>query len=256
MDTIQISDIFKIIRRRIFLIISIVIFAVLAAGLINFYILEPEYEATATLIVQPQKESNRNQNLYNDLLAGNKLVKTYGEIVKSRRIAEDVIQKLKLDLMPEQLLKKLRVQSVNESLIISITFSSVDPSEAVTIVNGFADSLNQNLNSVINVDNVSILDYAQNKTNPMPVQPKQFMNMAIALILGIMAGVTISLYLEFNDKTIRTEDDIENSLGLPVLGVVVELDKKNNKRTQRKESPVGGSVYEIKADKRQSDILV
>lgn len=155
--------------------------------------LKPEYEATATILVQSQ--NLENQNMYNDIMANQKLVKTYAEIIKSRQIAEDVIQHLQLDVTTEELLEKVR----NESLVTSITVTDQNPEKAALIANSFAESFYNNIHSIMKVDNVSILDEAKWESAPKPVRPKPLVNMAIALVLGLMVGVGLALLLEYLD---------------------------------------------------------
>ncbi len=53
-----------------------------------------------------------------------------------------------------------------------------------------------------------------------PVSPRKMLNMAVALILGLMASVGLALILEFLDNTINKPEDIEHHLGLPILGTI------------------------------------
>ena len=49
------------------------------------------------------------------------------------------------------------------------------------------------------------------------------MNLAISLLLGLVAGVVLALLLEYLDDTLKSPDDVEKRLGLPVLGVIPKL---------------------------------
>lgn len=54
----------------------------------------------------------------------------------------------------------------------------------------------------------------------MPVKPKKALNLAVAAALGLMAGVFLTFLLERLDNTIKTAEDVERDLGLPVLGSI------------------------------------
>ncbi|HEU4963697.1 MAG TPA: Wzz/FepE/Etk N-terminal domain-containing protein [Bacilli bacterium] len=239
----EILQYWKIIRQRLKLILTLTAVAVLAAGLVSFFVLKPEYEATATILVQ--SKSGNDQVAYNDVLVGQKLVKTYSEILKSRQIAEDVRQHLGLDLSNQQLLNKVRVTAANDSLVTSITVTDTKPEQAVAIANGFAQSFYANLGNIMKIDNVSILDEAKLPEHPAPVRPKPYLNMAIAFVLGLMAGVGLAFLLEFLDNTVKREEEIEELLGLPVLGVIalMDTDEKKGKKAS-KGVKVGGTPYE------------
>lgn len=71
-------------------------------------------------------------------------------------------------------------------------------------------------------NNVSLVDRAVVPNKPS--SPKVFLNLLLALVLGlIIAGVFIFLR-EYFDDTIRSPDDVEAKLGLPLLGLVPVVD--------------------------------
>lgn len=53
-----------------------------------------------------------------------------------------------------------------------------------------------------------------------PVKPNKAMNTLFGSIMGLCLGIGIAFGVEYLDDTIRTRDDIERTLGMPVLGVV------------------------------------
>lgn len=53
-----------------------------------------------------------------------------------------------------------------------------------------------------------------------PVGPNINKNMAVALMLGLMASIALIFLLEFLDNTIRTPNDVATHLGLPVIGLI------------------------------------
>lgn len=53
-----------------------------------------------------------------------------------------------------------------------------------------------------------------------PVSPKKMQNIAIALVLGLMASVGLALLLEFTNNTINKPEDVDQHLGLPLLGTI------------------------------------
>lgn len=70
----------------------------------------------------------------------------------------------------------------------------------------------------IDVSNIRITEKA---TMPQfPVRPNKKRNLALGLIFGIMLGVGMSFLREYMDRTIRTEEDVQRHLNLPVLSVV------------------------------------
>src|SRR5699024_2057980 len=97
---------------------------------------------------------------------------------------------------------------------------------------------------IMNVDNVRILSEAETAENPSPVAPKPMLSIAIAIVLGGMVGVGLAFLLEYLDNTVKTEDDIEKRLGLPVLGTIATISEEDIRadqlRTQQQMRRRGG----------------
>jgi uncharacterized protein involved in exopolysaccharide biosynthesis len=61
-----------------------------------------------------------------------------------------------------------------------------------------------------------------------PVSPDKKKNLLIGMALGLFLGVALAFFLEYMDQTIRTEEDVQKFLNLPVLSVVPEADKRES----------------------------
>src|SRR5690606_21985496 len=73
---------------------------------------------------------------------------------------------------------------------------------------------------LMNIDNVNILAPAQYSDNPSPIKPNKMLNVAIARVIGLMIGVGLAFLLEYLDTTVKTEQDVEEIIGLPIIGVI------------------------------------
>lgn len=65
---------------------------------------------------------------------------------------------------------------------------------------------------------VDIIDRAEPDTRP--VSPNLFVNVLLSIFVGLMAGVGLAYFIEYLDTSIKTADDVERLLGLPVLGMI------------------------------------
>lgn len=68
---------------------------------------------------------------------------------------------------------------------------------------------------------VEIVDRAQLPESP--VKPNKRKNLALGLVLGAMLGVGIAFLLDYLDRTIKDEEDIQEKLGLSVLGTIPKI---------------------------------
>lgn len=242
-ETISLKELFQTLRKRMWLILSLTVVAALASGIISFYVLTPIYSASTQLLVNQAKNE---QPIYNpsEIQTNLQLINTYNVIIKSPAILELVQQDLDLDMSTDALNGKITVGSQKDSQVVAITVQDPDPYMAADIANTTASVFQREIGRIMNVDNVSILAKAVVKENPSPVKPQPFLNIAIALVIGLMAGVGLAFLLEYLDNTIKHEQDIERVLELPVLGAIttMEDDKKGRSKRGEKAKVRGESV--------------
>lgn len=71
-----------------------------------------------------------------------------------------------------------------------------------------------------NID-VSNIRIAEKATSPFfPIKPKKMLNLILSIIFGLMTGIGLAFLWEYMDRSLRTEEDVERYLGLPVLSVI------------------------------------
>ncbi|RHW32121.1 capsular biosynthesis protein [Neobacillus notoginsengisoli] len=235
-ETISLKELFETLKKRLKLIIAITAVAVLASAIISFFVLTPVYQASTQLLVN-QAKKDQPMISTNEVQTNLQLINTYNVIIKSPAILDIVKRNLNYegDLNP-----KINVGSERDSQVLNISVQDTDPKMAVTIANETAEVFETEIKSIMHVDNVKILAKAELAENPSPIKPRPLLNIAIALVVGLMAGVGVAFLLEYLDNTVKTEQDIDRILGLPVLGVIATIDsdqlvEMKAKRTERNE---------------------
>ena len=88
----------------------------------------------------------------------------------------------------------------------------------MVIANKVAEVFKQKVVELMDVENVQVIDRAEVPISP--VKPKKELNIAIATFIGLMTGLGIIFLIEYLDNTIKTPEDIEKHLGLPVIGTI------------------------------------
>ncbi|WP_340371777.1 Wzz/FepE/Etk N-terminal domain-containing protein [Peribacillus sp. FSL E2-0218] len=226
-ETISIADIFKTLKKRWKLIMLLTLIAALISGAISYFLLTPVYQSSTQILVN-QKQSE-NQLDSNQIRSNIDMINTYSVIIKSPAILEKVIDDLELDQSVEQLSEKITINSQENSQVFSLTVQDGNPSQAVEIANTVSETFQKEIKDIMNVDNVSVLAKAEISDNPSPVKPNPVLNIAIALVVGLMAGVGLAFLLEYMDNTIKDEKDIETLLELPLLGSIQKISNVHNK---------------------------
>ena len=218
-ETLSLHEIAKIIRKRLLLIITLVVISAGISAGISFYVITPIYQAQTQVLVN--QKSNPEETYARDSTETDlRLINTYNVIITSPVIMAPVIEELKLNVTPEQLANQISVSNQSGSKVVNISVMDSDPLQAVEISNTVSEVFKKQIPTLMSVDNISILSAAKLNENPSPVKPNKMQNIAIAGVFGLMLGIGLAFLLELLDTTIKSERDIEEFVGLPVIGVV------------------------------------
>lgn len=225
-ETISLRELLQTLKKRFRLITAITLLAVLISGVVSYFFITPVYEASTQILVNQSKSEQGTVN-YSDVQANLQIINTYNVIITSPVILDKVIDHLQLDMTAGQLNSKLSVGSERNSQVVKIGVQDTDPVRAMDIANTTAEVFKKEIVNIMKVDNVTILPRAEDTGGHAPIKPQPMLNIAIALVIGLMLGVGLTFLLEYLDNTIKQEQDIERMLGIPVLGVIGTIDSIN-----------------------------
>ncbi|WP_019414624.1 YveK family protein [Paenisporosarcina sp. TG20] len=221
-ETISLQDLFRTLRKRIALIAILTALAITVSGVISYVLITPSYQATTQILINQEKTDAAalsESAIRTDL----QLINTYYVIIESAAILDKVVQELDLPTTGKGLEGQITVNSEQNSQVVNITVEDENPKLAVDIANTVASVFQEEIQTLMDADNVNILAAAQLPDNPSPVNPNPPLNMAIAAVVGLMLGVGIAFLLEYLDTTIKTEQDVEDTLGFPILGLISSI---------------------------------
>lgn len=222
----ELREYFDIIKKRALLIVLITVIATLASGIVSYFVIKPVYKADISVIIGKTEKDNSEINpTISDVTMYQTMVKTYSEFTKSRTVAEDVIKKLNLKPMTaSELLSMITVAPKGTTEFLTITVKSKDKEQAMKIANQLAQSLKEISAGIKKSDNVTILDKALLPAEQDSPNPK--LNILIAFFVGIMFSIGVVFMIELLDNTIKTKEEVEKLLGLPVIGLIPLEDGK------------------------------
>ncbi|AZV55515.1 Wzz/FepE/Etk N-terminal domain-containing protein [Clostridium sp. AWRP] len=217
--TLDLRDFYYILKKRFKLIVLVTVACTLLAGILSFFVIKPTYEASTTIIVGKPENSQKSNTQYNEVMMYQNLVKTYAQIAGSNAVMESASNKMNGSVSAGQLQKIITVTPQQGTQILQIKGQSKDPSQAVNMVNAVSNSFITESKRVFPTGgDIQIMDRPQFPNKP--VKPKKVLNMAIAFFIGLMASVGFSFMLEYMDNTIKTEEDVNKTLGMPVIGII------------------------------------
>ncbi|CEN91448.1 Cps19aC [[Clostridium] sordellii] len=217
-ETIDLKEYFLIIKKKAWIIALITSMAMLASGIISFFVLSPVYQTKTTLIVNSDKAPGTDVITGDQISVSQKLAVTYGEIIKSKTVLDEVANQLKIKGGYQTIEKKLTVSPVADTQILEISVEDTNPQRAADIANTIPAAFTKEVKRITKANNVEVIDKAI--VPKSPIKPNKIMNIMISAILGIMASLFVIFLLEYMDNKIKSPQDIEKHLGLPLLGVI------------------------------------
>lgn len=217
-ETIDLKEYFQIIKKRAWIIVLITTIAMIVSGIISFFVLSPVYETKTTLIVNSDKAPGTDVITGDQINVSQKLAVTYGEIIKSKVVLDEVAKELKIKGGYSEIEKKLSVSPVTDTQILEVSVEDHNPKRAADIANAIPKAFTKEVKRITKASNVEVIDKAI--VPKIPVKPNKIMNIAIAGVLGVMISLFVIFLLEYMDNKIKSPQDIQKHLELPLLGVV------------------------------------
>ncbi|MFC5531533.1 YveK family protein [Cohnella yongneupensis] len=234
-EEMEFKDVLKILMKRFWIIAIVTIVITLSSAAYTLYMITPIYEAQTDLLVNHSSadSSVTTVRTSEEIDSSIKVIDTYRIVIKSPRILDLVVQKLDGTYTTDDLMNKVKVSPIDKSQVISIVVNDPKEANAVKISNALATTFQEEIVKIMKVDNVQVLAPAKSSANPVPVSPSLTMNVAIAMLLGIVVSAGIVLAYEAFDTRFKTVQDIENLLGVAVLGKVPRIEKSTIKKGER-----------------------
>ena len=209
-------------KRKFSIILVALVFAIAAFGY-SAFLAKKEYQSTSRIYVVSRQNQDNNALTNSDLQAGAYLVKDYREIILSQNVLSQAIEELKLNMTPAELSKKINVSVPTDTRILSITAKDGDPKEAARIANGLRNVAAEKIISVTKVSDVTTLDEAEVPQSPS--SPNIRRNVLLGFIAGVGLMVVLLVVVEVLDDRVKRPEDVEELMGLPLLGVVPDIKK-------------------------------
>ena len=217
-------NVFYLLRKlwsKKFFIIFIALIVGTIALLGSVFLVKPKYTSTTRIYVVSRSSDSSLTN--QDLQAGSYLVNDYKEIITSNEVLSSVISQENLSLSTSELSGMISVSIPTDTRVISISVEDTDAQEAADIANTIREVAAEKIKSVTKVDDVTTLEAAEVASKPSSPNVKR--NALLGALVGGFLAVVSILVLEILDDRVRRPEDVEEVLGMTLLGVVPDIDK-------------------------------
>ena len=224
-EELNISSLLDLFKKWFLLIL---LFTLIGLGSAIFYGYSSPiiYESTTTLYVEPQVNSSIVD--YEGILTNSKMIKTYKQIIKSRKIVNKVIDNLKLDITYDKLIDMMTISAVSDTEMLSINIKSEYYQQATIIANELANVFIDQMKIDMGIENIVVIDPAID--NLTPVEPNMIKLSLLGLLAGIMFGCAFAFILETMDNKVKNHDDVKKYLKIKTIGMIPNYNVVNDQK--------------------------
>jgi len=225
----EIKTFFIVIKKHFLIIFLLGIVSMVGAGFLTNHRFVPLYSSTVQLIMSPASAAGQSAT---------QRVDTFRDIIlRSPVILSSVIEELDLTESIGALQSTISISHISTSQMFSIHVAHRNPLLAQEIANAVADNFLENLNSILPIEVIGVLAYAELSASPS--QPSIIRNMVLGALGGSVVGLMIAFLLDSFDHTIKSQAEIQEIMDVPLIGTVSNihgieaLPKRKRKRVER-----------------------
>jgi capsular polysaccharide biosynthesis protein len=183
----------------------------------------PVYSTSAILLVNA--DSSATMSDYNTIVASERLVLTYSQMLTRRSVLEAVIEQLGLPETPETLAGRVKATPVKDTQLILLSVEDGDPVRVARIANTIAETFTAQIEELRQAGLQGNVRVAIAETAWEPREPISRHTLYVALA-GLVSGVLalgMAFLIEYLINTIKTPDNVSEALGLNTIGAIGRL---------------------------------
>lgn len=205
-------ELLELMKKRIKLVVGLPIICALLIGVYSFLFMPDTYTATTSMYVLTNQEESAG-NLSTDLSASQMVANDVTTLLKSNRVQKATADDLGLKNLKDF---EVEVTSATTSRVIELSVTGTDPELVAKVANAIADNVSSISRDVMKVEAVNIIDPALAPV--VPSGPSRPLYVAVALMGGLFLAVAIVVLADMLNMKVRTADEVEEILGIPVIG--------------------------------------
>lgn len=213
----EIQDMIKIFKNRWKVIVVIMTIITLITGGISFWVIKPVYKVNTKVFIG-KDESKDEKYSNNDIEMYQKLLTTYAELIKTNDLIKNTINGKNLDVTTTEVSDNLVVTPRTDTQILQISFENNNNLLAKEVLVALVDEFIKEAKLLIPNGTIRVIESAE--LPQYPVSPNNVKNIGFGFLGGLVVGVIISLLMEYMDDTLKTKEQIEQIMGISVIGVI------------------------------------
>ncbi|MBO4209095.1 polysaccharide biosynthesis tyrosine autokinase [Micromonospora echinofusca] len=218
-------DLYNYLRliRRQWWIVLITVMVALGAGAFVTVRAQPRYAATVTFFVTTA--SDRITDAYQGGLFLQQRVKSYADLLASDRLAQAVANQNPVGMTADEIRSRISTSTETGTVLLRATVVDSEPARALRLTEAlaarFVDLVRQietpaaGQNPMVKIEVIS-----GPRVGTVPVSPRPVRNLSLAALLGLVAGVAVSVLRGLIDTRMRDGRSLQQATGAPLLGEI------------------------------------
>ena len=203
---------------------------------ISAFVLPKKYTSDVSLYVNNLSGVTESGDVeLNNINASQKLVDTYIVILQDDDVLMQMQEKLSKPLSVKAISSMLALSAVNGTEVLRISATTEDPQFSAELCNVMASVAPSVLERVVKAGSVEVIGEA--RPAKAPSAPHTERNAVMGALLGLLLSVGILFLIYITDNTVKSEEDLQQRLDVPILGEIPSFDAtkgKGNKYVEKK----------------------
>lgn len=224
--TYTLIDLWRIFVRRFWAILLAAMIAVSGMAIFVSATFRPVYSSVATLYVLRQENSLNESNIEDFSLALN-VVNDCTYLLKSHAVLDEVIEQLSLKTPYEQLSRTITTSNPANTRILEVRVAASSPEEAKRIVDCVCQVGSQKIEEAMGFKQLNLYEYGTLEKEPSNKVSKTTY-FIVALFVAVITYLFFVVYSLF-DTSLRTDEEIEELLGVSIIGDIPNADSHKNR---------------------------
>lgn len=214
-EPIDLLEIFCALKKKALLLFLVALLGGVISGMYTKIFVTPLYSSTSTILVLSKDTTLTSLA---DLQLGTQLASDYSVLIKSRPVMDQVILDLDLDMSWESLKSSISINNPASTRLLEVTVQHPNPEMAKRIVDEVASVASDYIGEQMEVIPPKIIE--EGVLNTSPVSPNVKGNILKGILLGFVLVAGIVTVRTIMDDTIKSEEDIERYLGIPMFAKI------------------------------------
>lgn len=216
----------------------------IAVFLVLTFLVAPTYKSNVSFYVYNSEDTSSGTINNSDLQAASSLAETYSKILESNSVLDAVLEDLgtTTELSRKDLSEMVDVSVISDTQLLEVVVTSKDAAFACEIATSFAKVAPTEIVRVTKAGGVEVVDQPEVATEK--ASPRRGFDTVVAAMVGVILMAIVVILRAASNKTIILPEDVENAVGVTVLGQIPEIEVPQGKYTHWTVVSGGGVRYD------------